>query len=341
MADEEKETAGSATQGLRTDQLDALVDELRSKDTSPDRAKPIGHERVELFTFGSDDLAVMGNYQGLRMVNERFCRLARSVFVPFLRTQPRITASAPEVRTFDDYSRGLGSFVSLTTARMDELRNSQLTVLQPDFVSLMTNGYYGGDIAYLGNRRSEFTASENRVVRLCTEALHRALESAWSDLYRLTFSRPVHEDNAQFTSFVEPDEQVVVTSFNVQLPGVEPATLDMIYPVQALKPLAAKLRSPMQTDPATADLLWQSRLTQAVMQVPLTVTARLATPEIQLEQLMEIAPGLVIPIDLHLRPQLLVEGMPFFDVEPGEKGGRAAVSLLHKCHAPRPEEDPE
>ncbi|MEL6915449.1 MAG: flagellar motor switch protein FliM [Pseudomonadota bacterium] len=325
--------------GLQGEQLDALVEQARKADPGEDRAQPIGDDRVELFSFGNDDLAVMGKYHGLRMVNERFCRLARSVFLPFLRTQPRITASAPEVKSFEEYSNGLGNFVSLTTTRMEELRASNLTVLQADFVSLLTNGYYGGDIAYIRGRRSEFTASEARVVRLCTEALHRALEASWSDLSRLTFSRPVHEDNPQFTSFVEADEQVVVTSFSVQVADVDAAKIDVLYPLQALKPLASKLRSRLQADPAAADLLWRERLTRVVMQVPLNVTASLATPEVQLSQLMTIAPGLVIPIDLHLRPQLLVEGLPYFDVEPGEKGGRAAVSLLRKYHAPRAEKD--
>ena len=75
------------------------------------------------------------------------------------------------------------------------------------------------------------------------------------------------------------------------------------------------------------------------MSIPLHVTARLATPEVPLAQLVNLAPGRVVPIELKLRPQLLVEGKPYFEVEPGEQGGRAAVSLLRKCTAASPKED--
>jgi flagellar motor switch protein FliM len=37
-----------------------------------------------------------------------------------------------------------------------------------------------------------------------------------------------------------------------------------------------------------------------------------------------------VPVDLALRPQLLVEGMPVFEAEPGEQAGKAAISLTRR-----------
>ena len=34
----------------------------------------------------------------------------------------------------------------------------------------------------------------------------------------------------------------------IQLPGTQPAAFDVIYPLQTLKPIAAQLRSRMQSD---------------------------------------------------------------------------------------------
>ena len=50
---------------------------------------------VRTFQFGQDDLSLMGDYYALRLINERFARLARSVFLPMLRVQPRITPFPP------------------------------------------------------------------------------------------------------------------------------------------------------------------------------------------------------------------------------------------------------
>jgi flagellar motor switch protein FliM len=43
-----------------------------------------------------------------------------------------------------------------------------------------------------------------------------------------------------------------------------------------------------------------------------------------------LKPGRIVPADLALRPQMLVEGMPLFEVEPGEKAGKAAISLTRR-----------
>ncbi|MEM9435469.1 MAG: flagellar motor switch protein FliM [Pseudomonadota bacterium] len=322
--------------GIAPEQLDDLVHKL----SGGTKEIPTPPQSVKPYRFGNDNLSVLGNYQGLRMINERFCRRARSSFLPFLRIQPRVTAAPPEVKSFQHFCEDLDNFVSLTTARVDELRSSSLTVLRPSFVSLLTNAYYGGDVIYPSSDRAEFTASEHRVIDLCTNELHRALSTAWADVFRLTFSRKVHEDNLQFATFAESDEQVVCCSFDVHMPDVPSAKFDVVYPVQALKPIASKLRSGMQIDHATENLRWRKRLEAAVMSVPLTVTARLATPEVALKQLLEITPGCVVPVNLKLNPQLLVEGKPYFHVEPGDQSGRAAVSLVRRCEdASQKEED--
>ena len=309
----------NGTHKLSSNEVAALVDGLLDMENDGGGAQ----EKVKRYKFGSDNLSIMGDYYGLRMINERFCRLARSVFVPFLRMHPRISAFPPEVKTYDHYCDELENFVSLTTSRMDALRSHQLIVLPPNFVSLLTNAYYGGNIAYLPNGRTEFTATENRVIKLVTEGLHRALEGAWRDVIHLTFTNPVHEDNLQFATFVENDEKVICCSFIIQLPEADPATVD-------LKPIAAHLRSRMQSDVVDDDIRWRARLQKAVLAVPLNVTARLAEPRVPISALAGLTPGRIVPVDLALRPQLLVEGMPLFEAEPGEQAGKAAISLTRR-----------
>ena len=65
----------------------------------------------------------------------RFARFARSVFQPMLRVTPRISSFPPEVKTFDEYSSSLDSFMSLSTYRIEELRGSVLVVFSPAFTA--------------------------------------------------------------------------------------------------------------------------------------------------------------------------------------------------------------
>ena len=50
--------------------------------------------------------------------------------------------------------------MSMNISRMEELRGNMMMVIDPSFISTLTNAYYGGKIEPLKNRRSEFTTQK-------------------------------------------------------------------------------------------------------------------------------------------------------------------------------------
>lgn len=325
----------AAPHKLSATEVAALVDGLRSLEAETGQADGV---EVRPYRFGADSGALLGDHYGLRMINERFCRLARGVFLPFLRIQPRISSFPPEIKPFGAFSDGLDNFVSLTISRMEPLRGQQMIVIHPDFVSLLTEAYYGGAIRSHTNRRGEFTTTELRVIEIICAGLNRAQEAAWRDVAHLTFTPQSHEENLQFATFVDADDLVVNCSFIIELPGADPANLDILYPLQALKPLAAQLRSRMQSDLVDEDLSWKKRLEAALRQVPVTLVAKLAEPDVSLAEVTALTPGRVVVADVQFSPMLLIEDQPLFTCEIGEKAGRAAVSL-GRAFSPKPRED--
>ena len=317
---------------LSNEEVEALIGGLSSSSGASEGIFMDGEASgVKPFTFGSDDLSLLGDYYALRMINERFSRFARSVFLPMLRVQPRISSFPPEVKTFDDYSSASETFVSLTNSRMEELRGSQLLVVPPSFISLLTNSYYGGTVVRpLKKTQGEFTATEQRVIEIVTEGLNQALQMAWRDLTPVTFSIQGREENMQFASFVDGGETVIICSFVVQLPKTEPATFDIIYPLQTLKPIASQLRSRVQSDYIDDDLSWRQRLERAILNIPLTVTGRLAQPTTALHNLIHLQSGDTFPMQLNHGVQVLVEGRPMFSAEIGQVGQQAALHLTHR-----------
>ena len=75
---------------------------------------------------------MLGDYYALRMINERFARKARGVFLPMLRLQPRISSFPPEIKSH--YCSELDLFMSLTLMWMEELRGSMMMVMDPSFI---------------------------------------------------------------------------------------------------------------------------------------------------------------------------------------------------------------
>ena len=287
-----------------------------------------GEKRVRDFKFGSDDLSLLGDYYALRVINERFARFSRGVFQPMLRVQPRVTAMNPSVTTFEDYSFSSEPFMSLTLARIEMLRGNLMMVISPELISKLTNAYYGGNLGIVKTlRRSEFTSTEDRIIEIITDGLIEALDVAWSELIKLEFSEVSREENLQFVSFVEDTEQIICCTFEIQLPGTEAASFDVLYPLQTLKPIAAQLRSRMQSD-SVDSLSWTERLQNAVFNVPLSCTARLTSVDRSMAQVLQFQVDDILPITINGPLELVVEEREFFEAELGDVGGTLAISLL-------------
>ena len=71
---------------LSSEEVNALMEGLKSGDLSASTTIKDGKEiEYKTFQFGSDDLSLLGDYYALRLINERFARTVRSVFLPLLR----------------------------------------------------------------------------------------------------------------------------------------------------------------------------------------------------------------------------------------------------------------
>ena len=318
----------AASKKLTSEEVDALIAGLGDDSEALDSVSSVEALEVKSFSFGSDDLSLLGDYYALRMINERFCRFARSVFLPMLRIQPRISSFPPEVKTFDEYSSDADSFMSLTTSRLEELRGNSLLVVAPNFISLLTNAYYGGTaVRPLRRVPGEFTATEQRVIEIISGGLMTAMQNAWKDLTPVSFAIQSHEENMQFASFVDNSETVIVCTFLVQLPGSEPATFDVVYPLQTLKPIASLLRSRVQSEFVTEDLSWRQKLERSILNIPLVVTAELARPKVSIKNLLNLQDGDTFPMQVNNGIKVLVEGKTLFNAELGQVGPQAALYL--------------
>ena len=125
---------------LTSEEVDALMEGLQASDYAA-HADVANSSDVRAFQFGQDDLSLMGDYYALRLINEKFARHARTVFLPMLRLQPRISPFPPEVKTFDEYCESIDNFMNLNISRMEELRGPMLLTLGPKFISTLTSGW--------------------------------------------------------------------------------------------------------------------------------------------------------------------------------------------------------
>ena len=318
---------------LSSEEVTALMEGLKSGDLSASTSIKDGSSvEYKAFNFGSDDLTLLGDYYALRLINERFARMVRSVFLPLLRVQPRISSFPPEVKTFEEYSAGLEAFMSLTNSRIDELRGSMLTVLPPAFVSLCTSSRYGGSLEIIENSKTEFTATEEKIIEVVTGGIGDALEQCWKDLTPITIRFHSREQNPQFAAFVESTDLVIVCSFVMQLPKIDSMSFDIVYPLQTLKPVSSLLRSRVQSDVVESNMTWKDKLEKAILEIPLSVKSNLSEPTVSMSKLLRLKSGDTMNINIEDTVDFYVEGQKYFKAEMGEVKGNASVKLTKRLN---------
>ena len=316
---------------LSSEEVNALMEGLKSGDLSASTTIKDGKEiEYKTFQFGSDDLSLLGDYYALRLINERFARTVRSVFLPLLRVQPRISSFPPEVKSYEEYSSGLDAFMSMTNSRIDELRGSMLTVLPPNFVNLCTSSRYGGKLEVSETNRTEFTSTEEKIIEVVNEGIAKVLEQSWKDLTPITIKFHSREQNPQFAAFVESSDLIIVCSFVMQLPKVDSMSFDIVYPLQTLKPVSSLLRSRVQSDVVETNLSWRDKLEKAVLEVPLKVQSYLSEPVVSMSKLLRIKEGDTLNINVDDTVDFYVSNQKYFKAEMGEVKGNASVKLTKR-----------
>ena len=323
-----------ANRTLSEQEVEALLQSAEQGSKENQRASIEHTGPVSEFRFGDDELNLLGDFHALQVINEKFARLVRVIFQPMLHIQPRINCDPPTVQSYSEYCETIERFMSLSTTRVDELRGSIMLVMPPDLISMATDTYYGGAIKKPTKITTEFTGTERRILKILTEDMKKTLVSAWQDLIKLSFSDTAFEENPQFASFVDGQESVVVCRFEIFLPDVDPLNLDILYPIQTLKPIASKLRSQVQTDVGESDMSWTEKLHAVVSEVPIVVAASLLEKKIPIAKLTELMEGESMVVSLPEDVKLKVSDRAYFVGDIGEVDGNRAVNITKKLIVP-------
>jgi len=326
---------------LSDTEIDALLADVTSAATetlepqaAPARAPGQNPKSVGAHVFGAATPQLTGELGALGILHERFARALRRSLLPLLRYQPKVTLGRIESRAYDDYVSGQhGQLVCFNIVRVEPLRGNCLIAVPPKLVSALVDGFFGGK-ARLGTRaQTEFTPTEERVIQRLIESMCAGLARAWEDVAALRFAYVGTESNAQLAIFLETDDAVLTCPFVVELKEGE-IVVDVLYPVQMLKPVLPALRSKVQAERIESSADWRERMIAALLEVPIPLRAVLAEPVTPLGALAQLAPGDTLPIMIGDDIRLLAGAWPIACGTLGAARGLAALQLTRIAATP-------
>lgn len=312
---------------LSQEEIDALlhgVDE-GDIDTEPE---PIPGEARE-YDLTSQDRIVRGRMPTLEMINERFARYTRISLFNLLRRSAEVSAGGIQIQKFGEYMHTLYVPTSINMIRLRPLRGTALFVLDAKLVFKLVDNFFGGDGRHAKIEGREFTPTEQRVVQMVLQQAFVDLKEAWKTVRDLDFEFVNAEVNPAMANIVSPSEVVVVSTFHVELDGGG-GDMHITLPYSMIEPLREVLDAGTQSDVDDVDERWVRSLRADIMAATVDLNCTVAEREVSLRDILDLAPGDVVPVDLADRLTVTANGVPILEARLGRSRKNLALQIVDR-----------
>jgi flagellar motor switch protein FliM len=311
---------------LGQDEIDALMN--GAKQDVPAEPEPVAGE-ARGYDFGRSARIVRGRMPTLEMVNERFARLFRTTLYNLLRRTAVVSQVGVQFLKFSDYVNKLKLPTSLNLCQFAPLRGTGLIVLDPNLVFALVDTFFGGNGRHAKIEGREFSAIENSIVKMLLDTACENIRDAWAHIVKLRLQLTGSEINPHFANIVSPTEIVVVSTFEVEIED-KGGEFQVTLPYSMIEPLREVLEAGMQSDRVEHDDRWTQALRGELQDAEIEVSALFGRVTLKLSDVMNLAPGDILPSDFTGQVTLFAEDVPVFRGLYGRSGGQHALKISER-----------
>lgn len=310
---------------LSQDEIDALLHGVDDGLVQTEMAAEPGS--VKSYDLTSQDRIVRGRMPTLEMINERFARYTRISMFNMLRRSADVAVGGVQVMKFGEYVHSLYVPTSLNLVKIKPLRGTALFILDAKLVFKLVDNFFGGDGRHAKIEGREFTPTELRVVRMVLEQAFIDLKEAWQAIMEVNFEYINSEVNPAMANIVGPSEAIVVSTFHIELDGGG-GDLHVTLPYSMIEPVREMLDAGFQSDLDDQDERWVKALREDLLDVDVPLSATVARRQLRLRDILHMAPGDIIPVELPEELIMRANGVPSFKVKLGSHKGNLALQVV-------------
>lgn len=238
----------------------------------------------------------------------------------------KVRCGETTVTTFEEWRDRPGDPSAICRYRMAPLKGGMLLSVPQPYISELVDRFYGGDGTVL-NMRAELSAAEDRFFSRLGEMIVPMLAAAWAEMVAIDPVVAKIDHSGSVPTLVPGTRQVAVQHFIAESVDGRQAAIDLVFPLSLLRTVPPLAAAPESEEAPQIDPVWQSRLSDAVMQVRLPVRTVFARPELPLAQLLTLQPGDIIPVCLPNQVPVTIAGRLFARGSVGDSNGRTAIKI--------------
>ncbi|MBL7479040.1 flagellar motor switch protein FliM [Legionella bononiensis] len=227
-----------------------------------------------------------------------------------------------------EFMGGLPNPSLMSIYKFKPLRGKGIILFDSTFVYDLVDYYFGGSSQFYAQKdKTDFTATELRVMEVVTKKLISNLVHAWEPIIQLDIMKFNDETNPQLVNIAEPDEMLLVARFILNF-GKETGTFYFILPYSMVEPIKQQLELGASRPDDEIDPDWIKSLREELMDVELTVSAAMAETVSTLGKVMSWQVGDFVPLEMNEIVTLDIEGTPSFTATLGSTNDKRALKII-------------
>lgn len=284
-------------------------------------------EEAKPYQFGKSAQQSPALLNAIDRLGDRLARQLRAILEPYCGMRPVVTAKPVDRTMFMMWDACVPAFTSLSLYRLHPIKGTVALRIDAPLVSSLVDRFYGGRGNAPDMDAREFRPTENRLIDRLSAQIMKAVTGCWADVVPMDAQLIGRETGVVQAEIAAADADVVVQSFDVDLGGRDPWTIEIVYPVDGLAGVEGANLPRTAPEARPHDPLWQRDLAGCMENVRLPARTVLARPNLKMTELMALKPGDVINIHIARHLPLIIGDRVFAHGTIGEQDGRAAFMI--------------
>lgn len=327
---------------LSQEEIDALLNTVEDEEASiktmedvlaDEKAEYVGADsgaadHIHVLNFANQERIVRGELPVLDKIHDRAARFFANDIYLLMARDLQIKQEPLSIVKHREFLTSLPNPTLINIRRFKPLRGKALILFDSTFVFDVVDYYFGGSSQFLAQKsRTDFTATELRVMDIIIGKLARNIEQAWAPIIKLDVIRMGDETNPQLVHLAEPNELLLVSRFNVDF-GKEIGSFYFVIPYSMVEPIKQQLELGAARPDDEIDPNWMNSLKDELMEVELNVSSVIGRTSSSLGKVMEWKVDDFVPLEKNEVVTLDIEGTPGFTVTLGGVNDKRAVKII-------------
>lgn len=312
---------------LNQDEIDDLKEISKDTQSAGDKNQ-LSENKV--YNLASQDINIYTRIQNIGLTNERFSKDIKSNLSSLFKKPVEVNIETIDTCKFDDYLHSLSFPTSINHMNVLPINGVSLLVMDSSLVFCLVENYFGGE-GKCANKIFDrnFTASENRIIKLILEQLIKNLREAWAHVLDVQFVFNKSENDPSAFSGIELNETMVISKFKIDINQIggefhvcyTAAMIDHIRDFVTERPTDQKDKN-YKT--------YLKQIQEALVEAKIDLYCVLAQKKVSIGDVVKFKKGDIIPIEIPMEMTLSATNVPLYKSNFGTFEGKYAAKIIRK-----------